>query len=66
MPDANTGGRLWLLKERATFGDMIEMVATSDSGDSRYGNGQNGHSRMKVEELARLMYALEAIRESRQ
>ena len=24
-----------MLKQRATFGDTIEMVATSDSGDSR-------------------------------
>jgi len=66
MLHANTGWGLWLLKERTTFGDTTEMVATSDSGDSRYGNGQNDHSRMKVEETARVMYALEAIRESRQ
>ena len=66
MLEANTGWRLWLLKEHATFGDTIEMVATPDSGDSRYGNGQNDHCRMKVEEMGRLMYDLEAIRESRQ
>ena len=66
MLNANTGWRFWLLKEHATFGDTIEMVAIPDSGDSRYGNGQSDHCRMKVEEMGRLMYALEAIRESRQ
>ena len=55
-----------MLKEHSTFGDTIEMVATSNSGDSRYGNGQSDHRRMKVEEMGRLMYDLEAIRESRQ
>ena len=55
-----------MLKEHSTFGDTIEMVATPDSGDSRYGNGQNDHRRMKVEEMGRLMYALKVIRESRQ
>jgi len=42
------------------------MVANFGSGNSRYGNGQNDHRRMEVEEMGRLMYALEAIRESRQ
>jgi hypothetical protein len=51
MFSANTGRGLWLLKEHATFGDTIEMVATPDSGDSRYGIGQSDHRRMKVEKI---------------
>ena len=66
MLNANTGWRFWLLKEHATFGDTIEMVANFGSGNSRYGNGQNDPRRMEVEEMGRLMYALEVIRESRQ
>jgi hypothetical protein len=33
---------------------------------SRYGNGLNGPSRTKVEEMVRFTYPLEARRESRQ
>ena len=33
---------------------------------SRYGNGLNGPSRTKVEEMVRFRYTLEAMQESRQ
>lgn len=53
------------LVARRQLHQIADLAAAHFAWEHPVGNGQSDHRRMKVEEMGRLMYDLEAIRESR-